>query len=370
MTTTDVSPRLCLSCRAELGAKALFCTTCGTAVPREQREKVQASRQVGWWATPAAPTTPAAPAPAPAPEPVKREEPKAAPEPEVDPAPEGEPAPEPVAVVKPVEVEKPVAKPVEAEKPVEKPAPVLRQAPELTTLPEVKPAPDAAPAAVPAPAPASSSPPRSRRRPVVIAALAVGVLAGLALVFWPGAGRLREAATQTDVRQAAVTAWRDGNAAWARGDIAAVCDRYDGIGREGMWATRAICVESEQQGYDSATAQRKQVLRDMSVDAGRVESIDADTVVIWFRDVTAAGVRPEYFTIDDLAVMHRTDSGWRLIGARYRGVVVGHVPPSVSSRAISSTSSSWSTPSSSSSSTPSSSSSAGVSRPTPTPTAS
>lgn len=203
----------------------------------------------------------------------------------------------------------------------------------------------------------------------MIAAVVVGALAGLALVFWPGAGRLREVATQTDVRQAAVTAWRDGNAAWARGDIAAVCDHYDGIGRDGMWATREICVESEQQGYDTATEQRKQVLRDMSVAADRTESIDADTVVIWFRDVTAGGSRPEYFTVDDLAVMHRADTRWRLVGARYRGVVVGNVPQSVSSRPTSAISTSPS-PSPVGPSPSSSPNTSAITRPAPTASAS
>lgn len=156
--------------------------------------------------------------------------------------------------------------------------------------------------------------------------LALVAVAGVAaLVLWPGAS-VGSSGRTSSARQAAVAAWQEGNAAWAAGDIAAVCDRYDGVGPTGMWATRAICLKSEQQGFDSATSERKQVLRSMTVDPRLVEVIDEATMVIWFRDVRVGGSRPEYFTPDDVAVMRLSEGRWQQVGARYRGVVVGHLP--------------------------------------------
>jgi hypothetical protein len=157
------------------------------------------------------------------------------------------------------------------------------------------------------------------RRILVIALVLIGLVA--ALLFW----LLR--VTGGDMRQQAVTAWRDGNAAWSRGEIDTVCDTYDGIGAGGMWQDRATCIEAERAGYDQAGPVQRESLAAMTVDPALAQVVDDRTVVIWYRDARVNGVRPPYFTDTDLAVMRRLDGqGWRQIGVRYGSDVVGAVP--------------------------------------------
>ncbi|MFZ0157549.1 MAG: nuclear transport factor 2 family protein [Kineosporiaceae bacterium] len=152
--------------------------------------------------------------------------------------------------------------------------------------------------------------------------LAVLVVAGGLITWIVGA-------QQRDIRVDAVAAWRAGNAAWARGDIAAVCDTYDGIGTDGMWKDRATCMSSENKGYQEASTEQKAALAALTVDPTRTELLGTDTVVIWFRDARVDGRPPEYFGPSDLAVMSLTGGSWRQIGARYSGAIVGSVPSAV-----------------------------------------
>jgi hypothetical protein len=157
---------------------------------------------------------------------------------------------------------------------------------------------------------------------VALVVAAVGLLVRVVLSS-DGSG------TSGDVRPAAVAAWHEGNAAWASGDIAAVCDTFDAIGPEGMWATTEICLGSEGQGYEGASDEQKSQLKAMTVDPEATEQLADDTVVIWLRDAQVDGVPSQYFAESDVAVMRLTDGGWRQIGARYSGTVVGTVPAQV-----------------------------------------
>jgi hypothetical protein len=160
---------------------------------------------------------------------------------------------------------------------------------------------------------------------VVLAAIMVGAVLVVAAVSW-----LLVRPTAPSVADEAVAAWRAGNAAWARRQIDIVCDRYDGIGPEGLWRDRATCVASESAGYDQSTVQQRARLEAMTVDPRTVQVLGEDLVVIMYRDARVDGERSPDFTETDFAVMRRiVGQGWRQVGVRYGTDVVGTVPPAV-----------------------------------------
>ncbi len=154
----------------------------------------------------------------------------------------------------------------------------------------------------------------------LVLGLGVLALAG-GLIAWVVTGR-----TAHDIRVDAVAAWQAGNSAWARGDIAAVCDSYDGIGKDGMWKDRATCMSSETTGYREATKEQKAALLALTVDPSRTELLGTDTVVISFKEARVDGQPPKFFGPADVAVMRLTGTEWRQVGARYSGAVVGYLP--------------------------------------------
>lgn len=354
--TTAATPLTCGSCGAELSSGAVFCLDCGVAVPPEQRRAARPARRPAWFeAGSAGPSSRSAgPAdesitdPVPA-DPGSTPTSAAAPpvEPEVEPeavvAAQGDPAPaddaEPAGDTEPASW----AVPSPPERKAAEPDDLLglremrdvrrsRMRGEMSMARGDHDArPSGAFAAVGTPV---DEPPRVEVEPVdagptttrgvAPAIVAVVLLVAVAALFWmlrPGS---------EDLRPEAVAAWREGNDAWARGDIAAVCDLHDGIGAGGMWRDRSTCMDAEQEGYDQASQAQRDALAAMTVPPGSAEQVDGDTVVIWYRDAMVDGVRPPYFAVTDLAVMRRLDDqGWRQVGVRYGTDVVGSVPVAV-----------------------------------------
>ncbi len=307
--STTAPPLTCGSCGTALSATALFCLQCGTAVPREHRAAA-VDRPKAWFERGAS-----------APEPEPRTEPEPEPESEL------EPEPEPESELKP------------APMPESDPAPEPEPAPESEPVPESEPEPEPAAALVgPAPGqiegriePAESDrddaprpgQPRSAPRGLVFVGAAMLLALVAAAVFWAlrptGQGRASDA----------VAAWQEGNAAWARGDIDLVCERYDGIGANGLWRDRDTCLTAEQEGYDQSTEEQRQSLIRMTIDPAKAEVLDRDTVVLWYREARVDGELPPFFLPTDLVVMHRQNGQWRQVGVRYGTDVVGQVPAAV-----------------------------------------
>ena len=166
--------------------------------------------------------------------------------------------------------------------------------------------------------------------PVLVAVIA---MAGVLLLFRSrsDAGTAALQPSPSDPRTAAVQSWQEGNTAWSRGDITLVCDRYDGVGAQGMWATVARCQAAERQGYDSTSGADRSTIASMTVDPTTAQTLPDGTVVIWYRNARVGGNPVAIFGNEDFAVMRQLDGqGWRQVGARYSGTVVGSVPASLS----------------------------------------
>ena len=334
--TSTVPPSTCGSCGAELGPGALFCLGCGTAVPREQRRPTRSEGARAWYEVADEPAVQPGPAAERAPEPIPEPDrgPQPEPEPESHPGPEPEPPGGRIGVAG---VPYREARLYDVVPPPKSPSDV--PAHDITVAPS-DPAERIDPLDGPE-RPAAFLPGRWRdatdqaaltperpsvgvpgRTVLVIAVVVVVAVAGV--LFW-----LLQSGSD-DAREEAVAAWRAGNAAWSRGEIETVCDRYDAIGDGGMWQDRATCVKAEQAGYDQAGRAQRDSLAAMTIDPARADVVDEDTVVIWYRDARANGQRPPYFTDTDLAVIHRLDGqGWRQVGVRYGTDVVGSVPQAV-----------------------------------------
>ena len=176
--------------------------------------------------------------------------------------------------------------------------------------------------------------------PVLVAVLA---MAGVLMLFRSrsDAGAAQSQTLAADPRAAAVRSWQDGNAAWSRGDITLVCDRYDGVGAQGMWATVARCQSAERQGYDSTSGADRSTIAGMTVDPTTTQTLPDGSVVIWYRNARVGANPVAIFGNDDFAVMRQLDGqGWRQVGARYSGTVVGTLPAGLSASVSSSRSAS------------------------------
>ncbi len=328
--TATAAPLTCGTCGAELGLGALFCVGCGTAVPREQRVAARAGRPPAWFERDDNGSTVTA-----------QPEPELAPtEPEHQPQPELHPEREPTEQV------------TTASAP---PAALLglsdAEANETTAdIPRIghpRTVPDAAgpvavhdiaaPPPVPeerqhvgAPVVGESRASVSRRGSVLSAIMVVAVVLVGALLWVLARSTAPNTAAEAGAAVSAVSAWRAGNAAWAKGEVDAVCDRFDGVGAEGMWRDRATCVKAEREGYAESTERQRASLEAMTLDPKDALVLADDLVVILYRDARVDGERPPYFTEADFAVMRRLgDQGWRQVGVRYGGDVVGNVPPAV-----------------------------------------
>jgi len=373
--TATAAPQTCGTCGTELNPGALFCVSCGTAVPREQRVAVLAGRPRAWFERDDEEGAPVLVVPEPVatepvvPEPVvpvevDEDKPESLPEPE----PEAEPEPEPSATeltdaeLSETTADIPVVGRLRAARAdVHHPPYVPRAAGRLYDITVPPPAPgerlldafpmlqdsaagsDAPVAGTPvdlladrrgpdraepdrrAPGGPPEEPRRTAPRGAVLASIMVFAVLLVAVVSW-----MLVRPTAPNVAEEAVAAWRAGNAAWAKGQIDVVCDRYDGIGSEGLWRDRATCVASESEGYGQSTVQQRASLEAMTVDPRSAQVIGDDLVVIMFRDARVGGAPSPYFTDTDFAVMRRiAGQGWRQVGVRYGSDVVGTVPPAV-----------------------------------------